>query len=123
MQLFTNWVGPSLNFKSFLLTPEYVEEADNLFWVSLALAAMYIIASVIEIYGVVSVSMVGLSYALLEMHSAKVFQQRLNLIRLYLYFSLLACFLVIGAGVLNGTSYFTFAVCRYFLTISIFLGD
>jgi hypothetical protein len=69
-----------------------LEEADNLFWVSLALGAMYIIASVIEIYGVVSVSM-----------------QRLNLIRLYLYFSLLACFLVIGAGVLNGISYFTFA--------------
>jgi len=60
--------------------------------VSLALGAMYIIASVIEIYGVVSVSM-----------------QRLNLIRLYLHFSLLACFLVIGAGVLNGISYFTFA--------------
>jgi len=35
--------------------------------------------------------------------------QRLNLIRLYLYFSLPGCVLVIGAGVLNGISYFTFA--------------
>jgi hypothetical protein len=69
-----------------------LEEADNLFLVSLALGAMYIFASVIEIYGVVSISM-----------------QRLNLIRLYLYFSLLACVLVIGAGVLNGISYFAFA--------------
>ena len=39
-------------------TPHYAEEADNLFLVSLALGAMYIIASVIEIYGVISVSMV-----------------------------------------------------------------
>jgi len=69
-----------------------LEEADNLFLVSLALGAMYIIASVIEIYGVISVSM-----------------QRLNMIRIYLYFSLLACVMVIGAGVLNGISYFTFA--------------
>jgi len=69
-----------------------LEEADNLFLVSLALAAMYILASVIEIYGVVSVSM-----------------QRLNMIRLYLYFSLLASALIMGAGVLNGVSYFTFA--------------
>jgi len=69
-----------------------LEEADNLFLVSLALGAMYIIASVIEIYGVISVSM-----------------QRLNMIRIYLYFSLLACALVIGAVVLNGSSYFTFA--------------
>jgi len=69
-----------------------LEEADNLFLVSLALGAMYIIASVIEIYGVVSVSM-----------------QRLNMIRIYLYLSLLACVMIIGAGVLNGISYFTFA--------------
>jgi len=69
-----------------------LEEADNLFLVSLALGAMYLIASVIEIYGVISVSM-----------------QRLNMIRIYLYFSLLACVMVIGAGVLNGISYFTFA--------------
>ena len=41
-----------------------------------------------------------------------VFQQRLNMIRIYLYFSLLACVMVISAGVLNGISYFTFAVCR-----------
>jgi len=60
--------------------------------VSLALGAMYIIASVIEIYGVISVSM-----------------QRLNMIRIYLYSSLLACVLVMGAGVLNGISYFSFA--------------
>lgn len=53
---------------------------------------MYIFAFVIEIYGVVSVSM-----------------QRLNLIRIYLHLSLLACVLVISAGVLNGISYFTFA--------------
>jgi hypothetical protein len=70
---------------------DHLEEADNLFLVSLALGAMYIIASVIEIYGIISVSM-----------------QRLNLIRLYLYFSLLACVLIIGAGVLNGISYFAF---------------
>jgi len=69
-----------------------LEEADNLFLVSLALGAMYIIASVIEIYGIISVSM-----------------QRLNMIRIYLYLSLLACAMVIGAGVLNGVSYFTFA--------------
>jgi len=69
-----------------------LEEADSLFWVSLALGAMYIIASVIEIYGVVSVSM-----------------QRLNMIRIYLYFALVACVMVISAGVLNGISYFTFA--------------
>jgi len=69
-----------------------LEEADNLFLVSLALGAMYIIASVIEIYGIISISM-----------------QRLNMIRIYLYFSLLACVMVIGAGVLNGISYFTFA--------------
>jgi len=53
---------------------------------------MYIIASVIEIYGVISVSM-----------------QRLNMIRIYLYFTLVACVMVISAGVLNGISYFTFA--------------
>jgi len=69
-----------------------LEEADNLFLVSLALGAMYIIASVIEIYGVISISM-----------------QRLNMIRIYLYFSLLACVMVISAGILNGISYFTFA--------------
>jgi hypothetical protein len=69
-----------------------LEEADNLFLVSLALGAMYLIASVIEIYGVFSVSM-----------------QRLNMIRIYLYLSLLSCVLVISAGVLNGVSYFTFA--------------
>jgi hypothetical protein len=40
------------------LTSHFVEEADNLFLVSLALGAMYIIASVIEVYGVISVSMV-----------------------------------------------------------------
>jgi len=68
------------------------EESDNLFLVSLALGAMYIIASVIEIYGVVSVSM-----------------QRLNMIRIYLYFALVACVMVVSAGVLNGISYFTFA--------------
>jgi len=33
----------------------------------------------------------------------------LNMIRIYLYFSLLACIMVTGAGVLNGISYFTFA--------------
>lgn len=50
-----------------------------------------------------------------------VFQQRLNMIRIYLHFSLLACVLVISVGVLNGISYFTFAVCRH-LFIK-FLGD
>jgi len=69
-----------------------LEEADNLFLVSLALGAMYIIASVIEIYGVISISM-----------------QRLNMIRIYLYFSLLACVMVLSAGILRGISYFTFA--------------
>jgi hypothetical protein len=69
-----------------------LEEADNLFLVSIALGAMYILASVIEIYGVVSVSM-----------------QRLSMIRLYVYFSLLASALIMAAGILNGVSYFTFA--------------
>jgi len=41
-------------------------------------------------------------------------QQRLSMIRFYAYFALLASALVIGAGVLNGVSYFTFAVCRFF---------
>ncbi|KAF8801211.1 hypothetical protein BYT27DRAFT_7198534 [Phlegmacium glaucopus] len=69
-----------------------MEEVDNLFMVSIALGAMYTIASVIEIYGVVSVSM-----------------QRLSVIRVYVYLALLATILIIGAGVLNGVSYFTFA--------------
>ena len=51
----------------------YVEEADNLFLVSLALGAMYIIASVIEIYGVVSVSMVIQWHIFQELHNAKFF--------------------------------------------------
>jgi hypothetical protein len=50
------------------------------------------VASVIEIFGVVSVSM-----------------KRLSMVRAYVYFSLLACVLVMGAGVLNGISYFTFS--------------
>ena len=37
----------------------YAEEAENLSIVSIALGAMYMISSVIEIYGVVGVSMVG----------------------------------------------------------------
>jgi len=69
-----------------------MEEAENLFLVSIALGVMYMISSVIEIYGVVSVSM-----------------QRFNMIRVYLYLSLLSCLLILGAGVLNGVSYFTFA--------------
>jgi hypothetical protein len=69
-----------------------MEEAENLTMVSIALGAMYMISSVIEIYGVVSVSM-----------------QRLSMIRVYLYLTLLVCLLIIGAGVLNGVAYFTFA--------------
>jgi len=69
-----------------------MEEAENLSLVSIALGAMYMISSVIEIYGIIGVSM-----------------QRLSMIRVYLYLSLLACLLIIGAGVLNGVSYFTFA--------------
>ena len=37
--------------------------------VSIALGAMYMIASVIEIYGVISVSMVEYPYTLLKVHS------------------------------------------------------
>lgn len=61
MQLSMTWVRPSFlsTFKSILTILYDTEEADNLFLVSLALGAMYILASVIEIYGIVSVSMVG----------------------------------------------------------------
>ncbi|KAF8961421.1 hypothetical protein BDZ97DRAFT_1905547 [Flammula alnicola] len=68
------------------------EVAENLTKVSIALGVMYMIAFLIEIYGIIGVSM-----------------QRLSLIRVYLYLTFFASALVTGAGVLNGVSYFAFA--------------
>jgi len=50
------------------------------------------ISFLIELYGIIGVSM-----------------QRLSLVRAYLYLTFLASVLTIGAGVLNGVSYFVFA--------------
>jgi len=62
MHLLMTWVGSLLHSRFTLqkiLTTRYAEEADNLFLVSIALGAMYMVTSVIEIFGVVSVSMVS----------------------------------------------------------------
>jgi len=68
------------------------ESVENLAKVSIALGVMYMISFLIELYGIIGVS-----------------QQRLSLVRAYLYLTFLASALVIGAGVLNGVSYFMFA--------------
>jgi hypothetical protein len=68
------------------------ESVENLAKVSIALGVMYMISFLIELYGIIGVS-----------------QQRLSLVRAYLYLTFLASALVIGAGVLNGVSYFVFA--------------
>ncbi|KAF4613171.1 hypothetical protein D9613_010896 [Agrocybe pediades] len=68
------------------------EGAENLHKVSIALCVMYAIALVIEIYGIIGVSM-----------------QRLKLIRAYLYLTLFGSFLITVAGTLKGVSYFIFA--------------
>ncbi|KAF9484319.1 hypothetical protein BDN70DRAFT_798044 [Pholiota conissans] len=68
------------------------EVAENLTKVSIALAVMYSTAFLIEIYGIIGVSM-----------------QRLGLVRAYLYLTFLASVLVTAAGVLKGVAYFTFA--------------
>ncbi|EDR04309.1 uncharacterized protein LACBIDRAFT_304911 [Laccaria bicolor S238N-H82] len=60
--------------------------------ISIALGVMYILSTVIEIFGVISVS-----------------TKRLPLIRLYTCFALLASVFVTVAGVLEAVSYFVFA--------------
>jgi len=69
-----------------------MEGSETLLKVSIALCVMYVIASAIEIYGIIGVSL-----------------QRLSLIRAYLYLTLFASILTTGAGVLKGVSYFVFA--------------
>ncbi|KAF8153314.1 hypothetical protein B0H34DRAFT_100521 [Crassisporium funariophilum] len=73
-------------------TVDQMEGSENLFQVSIALGVMYVIAFVVEIYGVISVSM-----------------QRLSMVRVYVYLTFLASLVVTSAGVLNGVSYFVFA--------------
>jgi hypothetical protein len=68
------------------------EVAENLTKVSIALGVMYLTAFLIEIYGIIGVSM-----------------QRLGLIRAYLYLTFLCSVLATAAGVLKGVSYFSFA--------------
>jgi len=68
------------------------EVAENLTKVSIALGVMYLTAFLIEIYGIIGVSM-----------------QRLGLIRAYLYLTLIASVLATAAGVLKGVAYFSFA--------------
>ncbi|KAF8177663.1 hypothetical protein BJ912DRAFT_856757 [Pholiota molesta] len=68
------------------------EVAENLTKVSIALGVMYLTAFLIEIYGIIGVSM-----------------QRLGLIRAYLYLAFIAAVLATAAGVLKGVSYFSFA--------------
>ncbi|KAF8909763.1 hypothetical protein CPB84DRAFT_1842985 [Gymnopilus junonius] len=68
------------------------EAATNLFRVSIALGVMYMISFVIELYGIIGVSL-----------------QRLSLVRAYLRLTFLASVLIISAGVLNGIAYFSFA--------------
>ncbi|KAF9531168.1 hypothetical protein CPB83DRAFT_849468 [Crepidotus variabilis] len=68
------------------------EGANNLFMVSFALCAMYMLSFFIEIYGIIGVSV-----------------QRLGLIRVYLYLTLVTSLLLISAGVVKGIAYFSFA--------------
>jgi hypothetical protein len=68
------------------------ESVENLTKVSIALGVMYMVSFLIELYGIIGVSL-----------------QRLSLVRAYLYLTFLASVLIIGAGVLNGVSYFVFA--------------
>ncbi|PPQ76593.1 hypothetical protein CVT26_012783 [Gymnopilus dilepis] len=75
-----------------MLMQSRTEGAHNLFRVSIALGVMYMISFVIELYGIIGVSL-----------------QRLSLVRAYLYLTLLASVLIISAGALNGIAYFSFA--------------
>ncbi|KAH9474555.1 hypothetical protein JR316_0013017 [Psilocybe cubensis] len=68
------------------------EAAENLAKVSIALGVMYTIAFIIELYGIIGVSM-----------------QRLSLIRVYLYLTFLASLLITSAGVVSGVAYFLLA--------------
>ena len=68
------------------------ETFEGLFKVSLALAVIYAFAFFIEVYGIASVSL-----------------QRLGLIRVYLYLTLVCSFLVTVSGVTQGVAYFAFA--------------
>jgi len=68
------------------------ESAENLFKVSIVLCAMFLFATVIEIYGIIAVSI-----------------QRLGFIRVYLYLAFIVSLVVTAAGVLKGVTYFTLA--------------
>ncbi|KAF5325478.1 hypothetical protein D9619_010066 [Psilocybe cf. subviscida] len=68
------------------------EGVASLLRVSVALCVMYIVAFLIEVYGIIGLSM-----------------QRFSLVRMYLYLAGVASFLAIAAGVLNGVAYFAFA--------------
>jgi len=82
--------------------------------VSLTLGVMYLFAFFIEIYGITAVSMVNFSAIKatqqLTLPASPSFQQRLGLIRVYVYLAFLASLLVIGAGITRGVSYFSLAV-------------
>jgi hypothetical protein len=77
---------------------------------------MYLTAFLIEIYGIIGVSMVCVQDLVSKMttflncHSSLPLQQRLGLIRAYLYLAFIAAVLATAAGVLKGVSYFSFAV-------------
>jgi len=66
------------------------EGAEHMFFVSLALSAIYVITFFIQIYGIIGVSL-----------------QRLSLIRVYLYLTFFSLLLVTAAAILQGVTYFT----------------
>jgi hypothetical protein len=100
-----------------------VDDAEiltSLFRVSVALCVMYIVAFLIEIYGIIGLSMVRTHIYQLSSRSEEqqtdvlIDQQRCSLVRMYLYLTGVASLLAIAAGILNGVAYFAFAVSPQF---------
>ncbi|PPQ67846.1 hypothetical protein CVT24_003151 [Panaeolus cyanescens] len=90
---FSEWASIRICYNAFNdVVVDSEEKEKNLMMVSIALSVMYCTSCMIEIYGIIGVSM-----------------QRMGLVRAYLYLSFIGAIVVTCAGATKGISYFVLA--------------
>jgi len=85
-----------------------LEAEERLFRVSIALCVMYLVAFIVQVYGIFSVSLVSVLFLLCKA-IINAMQRRLRLVRIYLHLSFLSCMLVVSTGIVQCVAYFFLA--------------